>query len=110
MSTRQNWSECRLRVFAIANKRTELELEHRNMASLLSKFRIDFSDLTILPDITKKPTDETKKLFQSLIQDFLEKPECKYMEKQSSSESEGNFCLDYFMSNQIDLFLKKIVF
>jgi len=74
LSTRRNWSNCKLRVFALANKRDELEFEHRNMASLLAKFRIDYSDLQVVPDITSKPLDCTQQFFDSLIADFR-KPE-----------------------------------
>lgn len=70
ISTRQNWSNCKLRVFALANKRDELEFEHRNMASLLAKFRIDYSDLQVVPDITNKPLECTQQFFESLIADF----------------------------------------
>ncbi|XP_045467034.1 bumetanide-sensitive sodium-(potassium)-chloride cotransporter isoform X2 [Harmonia axyridis] len=70
LSTRQNWNHCKLRVFALANKRDELELEHRNMASLLAKFRIDYSDLLVVPDITNKPSDKTQRYFESLIFDI----------------------------------------
>ena len=34
------------------------------MASLLSKFRIDFSDVTVIPDVTKKAKDETREEFK----------------------------------------------
>lgn len=71
ISTRRNWNTCRLRVFALANKNSELEFEQRSMASLLSKFRIDYSDLILLPDITKKPEESTVKFFNDLIKDFV---------------------------------------
>lgn len=74
ISTRRNWSSCKLRVFALANKRDELELEHRNMASLLAKFRIDYSDLQVVSDITTRPSDMTLQYFDSLISSFR-KPE-----------------------------------
>lgn len=81
ISTRRNWNTCRLRVFALANKNSELEFEQRSMASLLSKFRIDYSDLILLPDITKKPEEATVKFFNDLIKDFIstsdEGDECK---------------------------------
>lgn len=70
ISTRRNWTNCKLRVFALANKRDELEFEHRNMASLLAKFRIDYSDLQVVPDITSKPSESTQQFFESLIADF----------------------------------------
>ncbi|XP_058839073.1 bumetanide-sensitive sodium-(potassium)-chloride cotransporter-like isoform X2 [Topomyia yanbarensis] len=70
ISTRRNWSDCKLRVFALANRKAELEFEQRNMASLLAKFRIDYSDLKLLPDVTKKPEQSTVNFFKGLIKDF----------------------------------------
>ncbi|XP_059613591.1 bumetanide-sensitive sodium-(potassium)-chloride cotransporter isoform X2 [Phlebotomus argentipes] len=70
MSTRRNWNSCKLRVFALANKKAELEFEQRSMASLLAKFRIDYSDLRLLPDITKKPQEDTTKFFNDLLDDY----------------------------------------
>nr|CAD7394128.1 unnamed protein product [Timema cristinae] len=80
INTRRNWSSCKLRVFALANKKDELDFEQRGMASLLAKFRIDYSDLKIIPDITKKPQDSTMSFFDSLIEDF----------KQTDEENEGD--------------------
>lgn len=41
-----------------------------SMASLLSKFRIDYSDLKVIPDITKSPQDETVKSFEAMIKEL----------------------------------------
>lgn len=70
ITTRGNWTDCKLRVFTLANKRAELEYEQRSMASLLSKFRIDYSALKLIPDITKKPKDSTMSFFDDLISPF----------------------------------------
>lgn len=70
LTTRRNWSSCKLRVFALANKRDGIELEHMNMANLLAKFRIEYSDLQIVPDITSKPSESTQAFFDSLIEEF----------------------------------------
>lgn len=70
ISTRRHWSSCKLRVFALANKKAELEFEQRSMASLLAKFRIDYSDLQLIPDITKKPQESTQAFFKDLIKNF----------------------------------------
>ena len=40
------------------------------MAALLAKFRIDYSDVIVVPDITKKAQDATKKEFEALIAPF----------------------------------------
>ncbi|XP_046679509.1 solute carrier family 12 member 1 isoform X2 [Homalodisca vitripennis] len=70
ISTRHNWSDCKLRVFTLANKKDELQYEQRNMASLLAKFRIDYSDLKVIPDITKSPQEESVAAFESLIKEL----------------------------------------
>jgi len=41
-----------------------------SMAALLSKFRIDYSDVIVIPDITKKAQESTKKEFDALIAPF----------------------------------------
>ncbi|XP_075164790.1 sodium chloride cotransporter 69 isoform X2 [Haematobia irritans] len=71
ISTRRTWQSCKLRVYALANKQAELEFEQRSMASLLSKFRIDYSDLQLIPDITKKPQESSQQFFNDLIKDFV---------------------------------------
>ncbi|XP_060804518.1 bumetanide-sensitive sodium-(potassium)-chloride cotransporter [Amyelois transitella] len=70
LSTRRAWASSPLRVFTLANKNTEMEIEERNMASLLSKFRIDYSALKMIPDITKRPRDSTLAYFERLIAPF----------------------------------------
>jgi len=60
LTTRQQFSECKLRVFSLANKKDELDRETRNMATLLSKFRIDFSSVLVIPDVTKRATEESR--------------------------------------------------
>lgn len=41
-----------------------------SMAALLSKFRIDYSDVIVIHDITKKAQEKTKKEFEALIAPF----------------------------------------
>lgn len=38
---------------------------------MLSKFRIDYSDVIVITDITKKPSDSTKNYFDGLIKNFV---------------------------------------
>lgn len=73
ISTRRNWESARLRVFALANKKDEIEVEMSSMASLLAKFRIDYSDLKLLTDITKKADESTYYYFKDLIRNFTSK-------------------------------------
>ena len=37
------------------------------MASLLAKFRIDYSDVIVIPDVTKKAGQEIKTEFKTII-------------------------------------------
>nr|CAD7394205.1 unnamed protein product [Timema cristinae] len=70
LSTRSQFSGCKLRIFSLAHNKNELDKDQRNLAALLSKFRIDYSDVIVIPDIGKKATEETKKEFASLIENF----------------------------------------
>ena len=38
-----------------------------SMISLLAKFRIDYSDVTVIPDVTKKAKDTTKAEFTEMM-------------------------------------------
>ncbi|XP_067665544.1 solute carrier family 12 member 3-like [Haliotis asinina] len=67
LSTRKQWRGCKLRVFCAGTKRDNMEEDHRRMASLLSKFRIDYSQITVIPDIKKKPKRASYKEFESMI-------------------------------------------
>ena len=42
------------------------------MAILLSKFRIDYSDLVIITDADEEPKNKTKKWFDGIIQPLLQ--------------------------------------
>ena len=37
------------------------------MATLLAKFRIDYSDVIVIPDVMKKARDETKNEFKAML-------------------------------------------
>jgi len=67
LKTRKQFKDCKLRVFSLANKADELDAETINLASMLKRFRIDYSDVTAMPDVTKKADPETKKEFETLI-------------------------------------------
>ncbi|KAJ1522323.1 hypothetical protein ONE63_002619 [Megalurothrips usitatus] len=86
ISTRTTWANCKLRVFALTNKKQELEMEERNMASLLSKFRIDYASLTMIHDISEPPKQETVDMFNKLLEGFrdeeLKEGECSVTRSQ----------------------------
>merc|ERR1712020_886645 len=68
LTTRQQFSHAKLRVFTLANRKDELDRETRNMAALLAKFRIEFSSVVVIPDITKRAKDETRDAFNSMVE------------------------------------------
>merc|ERR1719310_1121065 len=45
LTTRKQFKSCKLRVFTLANKNDQIDLETRNLASMLSRFRIDFESV-----------------------------------------------------------------
>ncbi|OZC12082.1 K-Cl cotransporter [Onchocerca flexuosa] len=61
----------RLRVFTVSTSPTLMEQEQRSMAALLTKFRIDFSDVSVIPDIGRKPNSQTIEAFTELIKPFI---------------------------------------
>merc|ERR1711997_566987 len=67
LTTRQQFSHAKLRVFTLANRKDELDRETRNMAALLAKFRIEFSSVVVIPDITKRASEETRTRLDTLL-------------------------------------------
>ncbi|CAJ0568483.1 unnamed protein product, partial [Mesorhabditis spiculigera] len=57
----------KLRVFSISTSRHTMEAEQRGLVALLTKFRIDFSNVSVMSDIGKKPKPETRKTWENLI-------------------------------------------
>ena len=68
IKTRKQFKDCKLRVFTLANKSSELDMETRNLASMLSKFRIDYETVSAVPDVTKKADASTKAEFDAMIE------------------------------------------
>ncbi|XP_040200765.1 solute carrier family 12 member 2 isoform X2 [Rana temporaria] len=69
LTTKKKWSNCKIRVF-IGGKINRIDHDRRAMATLLSKFRIDFSDIMVLGDINTKPKKEAVAAFEEMIEPF----------------------------------------
>uniref|UniRef100_A0A3Q2R0I0 Solute carrier family 12 member 2 n=1 Tax=Fundulus heteroclitus TaxID=8078 RepID=A0A3Q2R0I0_FUNHE len=69
LTTRSKWGDCRIRVF-IGGKINRIDHDRRAMATLLSRFRIDFSDINVLGDINVKPKKHNKLSFKELIEPY----------------------------------------
>ena len=66
------WRDCAMRVFTPGGGSRMLKSNQVRMASLLKKFRIDFSDIVEVSGINRRPTDESIKAFCNLrIKDEL---------------------------------------
>lgn len=63
------------------------------MATLLSKFRIGFSDVTAVPDIVKPPKEETVKEFEKLISKFIVNENSKGYQHECSIKEEDLMAL-----------------
>ncbi|XP_071997805.1 solute carrier family 12 member 2 isoform X2 [Engystomops pustulosus] len=69
LTTKKKWNDCKIRVF-IGGKINRIDHDRRAMATLLSKFRIDFSDIMVLGDINTKPKKENVAAFEEMIEPF----------------------------------------
>lgn len=85
LTTRQQFQDCKLRVFTLANKKDELDRETRNMAALLAKFRIDFSSVLVIPDVTKRASDSSRQRLNEKL-DIL--PEGTISEEEMATNKE----------------------
>ncbi|EFX60760.1 hypothetical protein DAPPUDRAFT_70722, partial [Daphnia pulex] len=81
INSRSNWSETKLRIFCTASGVQELEKEHKGMTVLLSKFRIDYSDLVIISYANAAPKSKTKEWFDSLIRPFRQSGEGNHIKE-----------------------------
>ncbi|TNN53435.1 Solute carrier family 12 member 2 [Liparis tanakae] len=69
LTNKKRWKDCKIRVF-IGGKINRIDHDRRAMATLLSKFRIDFSDITVLGDINTKPKKEHVSAFEEMIEPY----------------------------------------
>ncbi|XP_040826316.1 solute carrier family 12 member 2 isoform X2 [Ochotona curzoniae] len=69
LTTKKKWKDCKIRVF-IGGKINRIDHDRRAMATLLSKFRIDFSDIMVLGDINTKPKKENIAAFDEMIEPY----------------------------------------
>ncbi|XP_031434224.1 solute carrier family 12 member 2 isoform X2 [Clupea harengus] len=69
LTNKKKWKDCKIRVF-IGGKINRIDHDRRAMATLLSKFRIDFSDITVLGDINTKPKSESVAAFTQLVEPY----------------------------------------
>ncbi|XP_040913487.1 solute carrier family 12 member 1 [Toxotes jaculatrix] len=69
LTTRKKWKDCKLRIF-IAGQPERSELDKEEMKSLLQKFRINCSDINVIDDIHVRPSTESLKKLEDMIEPF----------------------------------------
>lgn len=67
------------------------------MANLLAKFRIDYSDVIVIPDVAKKAAESSRMEFDQLIEDFKVKSQ-----EEVDKDSDGKSCITFIT---IDVFV-----
>ncbi|XP_030042516.1 solute carrier family 12 member 3 [Microcaecilia unicolor] len=66
LTRRKRWSQCKVRVF-ISGHLSTMEEEQKEMLSLLSRFRLGFKEVIVLPDIALKPEAKNLKIFEDMV-------------------------------------------
>ncbi|XP_033843476.1 solute carrier family 12 member 1 isoform X1 [Periophthalmus magnuspinnatus] len=69
LTTRKKWKDCKLRIF-IAGQPGRSEQDKIEMKSLLHKFRINCSDITVIDDLHISPRSDSLKKLDDMIAPF----------------------------------------
>ncbi|KAL7978694.1 hypothetical protein Chor_013183 [Crotalus horridus] len=69
LGRKKRWGKCKIRVF-VGGQINRMDEERKAIVSLLSKFRLGFNEVHVLPDLNQKPQPEHVKRFDDLIAPF----------------------------------------
>ncbi|XP_062922828.1 solute carrier family 12 member 3 isoform X1 [Mobula hypostoma] len=69
LTRKKRWRRCKVRVF-VGGQISRMDEERKAMVNLLSKFRLGFHEVHVLPDINQKPRSEQVKRFEDLVAPF----------------------------------------
>lgn len=69
LTTRKKWKDCKLRIF-IAGQPGRCEQDKQEMTSLLQKFRINCSDITVIDNLHVMPRSESLNKLDDMIAPF----------------------------------------
>ncbi|KAM9607679.1 solute carrier family 12 member 3 isoform 3-T3 [Trichechus inunguis] len=69
LGRKKRWSKCKFRVF-VGGQINRMDQERKAIISLLSKFRLGFHEVHVLPDINQKPRAEHTNRFEDMIAPF----------------------------------------
>ncbi|XP_014204971.1 bumetanide-sensitive sodium-(potassium)-chloride cotransporter isoform X2 [Copidosoma floridanum] len=90
ISTRSNWEHCKMRIFALSNNKQDIVAQEKEMAEIITKFRIKYTSLKMVDDISVQPQQETQKFFDRIISEFR---------KNEANESSECFVTDEELQN-----------
>jgi solute carrier family 12 sodium/potassium/chloride transporter 2 len=66
---RKRWRNCQFRIFScVSGEKNDAEKQYLSMASLLTKFRINYSDLHVLHGLGKSPNEYESEKFNQILQ------------------------------------------
>ncbi|KAI7802364.1 solute carrier family 12 member 3 [Triplophysa rosa] len=66
LTRKKRWARCKVRVF-VGGDVQQIEEQKQELKGLISRFRLGFQDIQVLPDINGKPQSENIKRFEDLI-------------------------------------------
>ncbi|XP_060526169.1 bumetanide-sensitive sodium-(potassium)-chloride cotransporter [Cylas formicarius] len=94
ISTRHDWSSCKLRVFGLASNKNDIALEERNMAHMLSKFRLQYSSLKMV-SLSDKPQERTIEFFNNMLKEFRiqndAESDCRVSEREFAANQDKTY-------------------
>jgi K-Cl cotransporter len=70
LKTRKQYRDCKMRVFSLTKRPDSYDRDMRSLANLISKFRIEYSEVHVIPDITKKAAQKTQDEFEQLLTEY----------------------------------------
>ncbi|XP_031418369.1 solute carrier family 12 member 3 [Clupea harengus] len=73
LTRKKRWAKCKVRVF-VRGDVENMEERKNEVMSLISKFRLGFHEVQVLPDIDDKPQPEHVKRFEDLIAPYRVNP------------------------------------
>ncbi|XP_016406071.1 solute carrier family 12 member 3 [Sinocyclocheilus rhinocerous] len=66
LTRKKRWGRCKVRLF-VGGEAQQVEEQKQELKALISRFRLGFQDIQVLPDINGKPQSEHIKRFEDLI-------------------------------------------
>ncbi|KAG9355018.1 hypothetical protein JZ751_001731, partial [Albula glossodonta] len=104
LTNKKKWKDCKIRVF-IGGKINRIDHDRRAMAALLSKFRIGFSDITVLGDINIKPKKQNLAAFEEMIEPYKLKEDDMEQEAAEKLKAEEPWRIT---DNELELYRAKV--